>query len=142
LQLDFHFYFPNLYFLSFVSKWSLLLRESWRRILQNASSHYIKPSNQVFTTSLYIKSSYQVFVSKLRIHPSYQVFLSSLCIKSSYQVCVFIKSSYQVLEWSLYSIITSLHIYSLCWVFVPSVYVKSSYQVILSSHHIKSLYQV
>ena len=139
VHIRFLFFFSNSYFLSSFSKWSLSLREIGRRILQNASSFYIKPLYQVFMSSLFITSSYkvfyQVFVSSLGI---YQVFVSSLRIKSSYIAFVFslcIKSWYQVFISSLpiKSSISSLRIKSSCQVFVSSLCIKSSYQVFVYS---------
>ena len=96
--------FANSYFHSSVSKWSLPLGESWRRILQNASSLCIKSLHQVIISTIltkqlhrviHIKSWYQVSVSSI----SCQVFKSILCIKSLHHIfmcSLFIKSLYKV----------------------------------------------
>ena len=121
--------FANSYFHSSVSKWSLPLGESWRRILQNASSLCIKSLHQVIISTIltqqlhqviHIKSWYQVSVSSF----SCQVFISILCIKSLHHIFM-----------------CSLFIKSLYKVFVSRPHTKSSYQVFVSSLCIKSSYQ-
>ena len=121
--------FANSYFHSSVSKRSLPLGESWRRILQNASSLCIKSLHQVIISTIltkqlhrviHIKSWYQVSVSSF----SCQVFTSILCIKSLHHIFMF-----------------SLFIESLYKVFVSRPCIKLSYQVFISSLHIKSSYQ-
>ena len=109
--------FANSYFHSSVSKRSLPLGESWRRILQNASSLCIKSLYQLLLLSICNKSS-----------------ISSLGIKSPYQV-FYVKSLYQFS-------VSSLCITFLCLVFLSSLFIKSSNQDLVSSHHVKSLYQV
>ena len=134
--------FANSYFHSSVSKWSLPLGESWRRILQNASSLCIKSLHQVIISTIltkqlhqviHIKSWYQVSVSSF----SCQVFISILCIKSLHHIfmfSLFIKSLYQ-------DLVPSIFIKSLYKVFVSRPCIKLSYQVFVSSLHIKSSYQ-
>ena len=119
--------FVNLYFHSSVSKWSLPLGESWRRILQNASSLCIKSLHQVIISTtltkhlqqvIHIKSWYQVSVSSFLC----QVFISILCIKSLHHIFMF-------------------SLFRLFKVFVSRPHTKSSYQVFVSSLRIKSSYQ-
>ena len=131
--------FANSYFHSSVSKWSLPLGESWRRILQNASSLCIKSLHQVIISTIltkqlhrviHIKSWYQVSVSSF----SCQVFTSILCIKSLHHIfmfSLFIESFYKVFE-------SRPCIKSSYQVFVSSLHIKSSYQVFVSSLRIKS----
>ena len=131
--------FANSYFHSSVSKWSLPLGESWRRILQNASSLCIKSLHQVIISTIltkqlhrviHIKSWYQVSISSF----SCQVFISILCIKSLHHIFMF-----SLFIKSLYKVFVSRP----CTMsFSSSLCIKSSYQDLVSSCHIKSLYQV
>ena len=120
--------FVNSYFLSSISKWSLPLRESWRRILQNASSHCIKSSYQVFALSLCIKSLYQVLASNLCIKSLHQVIISTYLTKQLHQV-IHIKSWYQVF--------VSGFSYQ---VFISILCIKSLHHIQMSGLFVESLY--
>ena len=127
-KLGCYFSFANSYFLSFVSKWSLWLRGSWRRILLNASSQHIKSAYKalIFIYSLHIN---------LCIESSNQIFISSLCNSLR------IKSLYHVLMSSVLNKSTS----SIHQGFLSSLFIKYLYQSIFkpsSSLQNKSLYQV
>ena len=113
--------FANSYFHSSVSKRSLQLGESWRRILQ---------MHQVSVSSPCIKSLYQLFLLSNCIESS----ISSLGIKSTYQV-FHVKSLYKFSVWSLCITFS-------CLVFLSSLCIKSSYQDLVPSISIKSLYKV